>query len=76
MNTYDFRGLRCPIPVLKAFGIIKKEKKQLNFNFLTDDTSAPKDFKDFCTNTGHILVEIKQHKEYHEIKIRKFNSEK
>ena len=62
MSMHDFRGLKCPIPVLKAYSIIKKEKNEINFTFLTDDISAPKDFKDFCDNTGHTLVEIKKKK--------------
>ena len=30
-NINDFRGLKCPIPVLKAFKIIKDEKVNNNF---------------------------------------------
>ena len=75
MIIHDFRGLKCPIPVLKAFKIIKSEKNERDFTFLTDDLSAPKDFKDFCANTGHTIIEIKKNKTYHEIKVRKFNSE-
>ena len=76
MNIYDFKGLKCPIPVLKAFKIIKEKKTIVEFIFLTDDLSAPKDFKDFCNNTGLNLIETKKKKQYHEIKIRRANSEK
>ena len=44
MSTYDFRGLKCPIPVIKAFKLIKEKKEELEFTFLTDDKSAPEDF--------------------------------
>ena len=71
MSIYDFRGLKCPIPVLKAFKIIKDEKENNNFTFLTNDKSAPGDFKDFCKNTGLSLVEIKKYKNYHEIVIKR-----
>ena len=71
MSINDFRGLKCPIPVLKAFKIIKDEKVNNNFIFLTDDKSAPEDFKDFCKNTGLSLVEIKKYKNYHEIVIKR-----
>ena len=27
MRVLDFKGLKCPIPVLKAFKIVKKEKE-------------------------------------------------
>ena len=76
MNTYDFRGLKCPIPVLKAFNIIKKNKKCNLFVFFTDDKSAPKDFKDFCINTGHELVSIIKEKDYNKIEIKRISFEK
>ena len=76
MSIHDFRGLKCPIPVLKAFKVIKEEKPTMQFTFITDDTSAPKDFKDFCTNTGYILISINKKNDHHEITIKRSNSEK
>ena len=76
MRIIDFKGLKCPIPVLKAFKIIKEEKEVEEFMFLTDDLSAPKDFKDFCTNAGYILISINKKNDYHEITIKRSNSEK
>ena len=46
------------------------------FIFLTDDKSAPKDFKDFCTNTGHELVNVIKEKDYNKIEIKRINFEK
>ena len=76
MNTYDFRGLKCPVPVLKAFNIIKKNKQCNLFVFLTNDKSAPKDFKSFCKNTGHVLVNIIKEKDYNKIEIKRTSFEK
>ena len=76
MRVLDFKGLKCPIPVLKAFKIIKEEKEINEFTFLTDDTSAPKDFRDFCRNTGYILMDISKKNNHHEIVIKRPNSEK
>tara|TARA_Y200000002_G_C22522833_1_gene596328 strand:- start:69 stop:299 length:231 start_codon:yes stop_codon:yes gene_type:complete len=76
MSVHDFKGLKCPIPVLKAFKIIKEKKSTIKFTFLTDDLSAPKDFKDFCNNTGLKLLAVNKKKTYHEIKISRSNSEK
>ena len=76
MSIHDFRGLKCPIPVLKAFKVIKEEKPTMLFTFITDDTSAPKDFKDFCTNTGYILISINKKNDHHEITIKRSSSEK
>ncbi len=76
MKTYDFRGLKCPIPVLKAFRVIKENKENNLFIFLTDDRSAVKDFKDFCENTGHKLINILQEKDYTKIEIQRVSFEK
>ena len=76
MRVLDFKGLKCPIPVLKAFKIVKEEKEINEFTFLTNDTSAPKDFRDFCKNTGFILISISKKNDYHEIVIKRPNSEK
>ena len=76
MITFDFRGLRCPIPVLKAFKIIKEYKENNLFIFLTDDKSAPKDFKDFCINSGHTLINITKKKDHNKIEIKRINFEK
>ncbi|MAH89305.1 MAG: hypothetical protein CMJ06_04610 [Pelagibacterales bacterium] len=76
MSVHNFKGLKCPVPVLKAFKIIKEKKTTKEFIFLTDDSSAPKDFKDFCKNTGLKLLQINKKKKYHEIKIGRTNSEK
>ena len=76
MRILDFKGLKCPIPILKAFKVVKKEKETDEFTFLTDDASAPKDFRDFCTNTGFILISILKKNDHHEIVIKRSNSEK
>ena len=76
MLILNFKGLKCPIPVLKAFKIVKEEKEIIEFTFLTDDTSAPKDFRDFCKNTGFIIISINKKNDHHEIVIKRPNSEK
>ena len=76
MSIHDFIGLKCPIPVLKAFKIVKEEKEINEFTFITDDTSAPKDFRDFCTNTGFILISISKKNDHHAIVIKRPNSGK
>ena len=76
MRVLDFKGLKCPIPVLKAFKTVKEEKEINEFTFLTDDTSAPKDFRDFCKNTGFILISINKKNDHQEIVIKRPNSGK
>ena len=76
MSIYDYRGLKCPVPVLKAFKIVKENKKTNSFIFLADDKSAPKDFQDFCKNANLNLTEIKKIKKYYKIIIERINFEK
>ena len=64
MKEFDYRGLKCPIPVLKAFREIKKNPRQKNFKFICDDKTAPKDFKDLCNNTGLKLSRIIKKESY------------
>ena len=72
MKTFDYRGFKCPIPVLKAFKIVKSLDKKQNqeISFLCDDKSAPKDFKDFCSNAGLDLISIEKKNNYFVIIIR------
>ena len=58
MNEFDYKGLKCPIPVIKAYREIKKNPAEKKFKFMCDDESAPKDFKDLCDNTGLKLSKV------------------
>ena len=53
----DTRGLSCPLPVLKArkrlFGMAPGQRLRV----LATDPKAPGDFRLYCTETGHKLVE-------------------
>ncbi len=52
-ETLDLRGLRCPLPVLKARKAVKAMAAGTEVTVLVTDPSAPDDFQDFCTITGH-----------------------
>ena len=73
MIKYDYCGLKCPIPVLKAHKVIKNDKKNFRFEFKCDDKSAPKDFEELCKNTGNKLLNIKKKKSFFLISIEKIN---
>ena len=53
-ETLDLRGLRCPLPVLKARKAVKAMAPNTQVLVLVTDPSAPDDFQDFCAVTGHI----------------------
>ena len=55
-KTYDFRGLKCPLPVLKTRRALKSHDKGQVIKILADDPAANLDFKHFCEVSGNILV--------------------
>ncbi|QRN41696.1 MAG: hypothetical protein GKC53_06255 [Neisseriaceae bacterium] len=57
METLDVKGLRCPIPILKAKKALAGLESGDVLSVLTTDESAPTDFKQFCFQTGHQLLE-------------------
>ena len=56
MVTYDFTGLKCPLPVLKARRTLKEVDAGQQVTFLVDDPAAPLDFEHFCETSGHQLI--------------------
>ena len=55
-KSYDFRGLKCPLPVLKARRALNNLDKGQVIKILADDPAANLDFKHFCEVNGNILV--------------------
>jgi tRNA 2-thiouridine synthesizing protein A len=59
-KTFDYRGLRCPMPVLKT----KKELKNVDsgqiIEVIVDDIGAKKDIPAMLNKTGNELVELKE----------------
>ncbi len=53
----DARGLKCPLPVLKARKAMKALASGELLEVLASDPSAPQDFRSFCETTGHLLRE-------------------
>ena len=57
---FDFRGLKCPLPVLKTKRALKEVKEGEIIEVLADDPAADIDFKHFCEVSGNILIKITQ----------------
>jgi len=57
----DTKGLRCPLPVLKARKALKDLASGTVLRVLATDPGAVKDFQAFCKTTGHRL--LAQHEE-------------
>ena len=53
MEEYDFTGLKCPLPVLKAKRVLKNLAKGKKVVFISDDPASPIDFTHFSENEGY-----------------------
>lgn len=51
----DTRGLKCPLPVLKARKRLKSMATGDVLEVIADDPAAIVDFPFFCTEAGHSL---------------------
>jgi len=56
----DAKGLKCPLPVLRARKAMKDVPPGGLLQVLATDPGAPKDFIHFCETTGNELVENRQ----------------
>jgi tRNA 2-thiouridine synthesizing protein A len=57
MRQFDAKGMKCPLPVLKARRLLKEMAPGDQVQIEATDPGAPKDFVHFCETTGHKLVE-------------------
>ena len=48
MKSFDFTGLKCPLPVLKAKRVIKSMGFGDSYVFISDDPGSPIDFSHLC----------------------------
>ena len=52
----DTKGLRCPLPVLKARKALKAMPVGATLRVLATDPGSIKDFEAFCKTTGYRLL--------------------
>ena len=53
IEEFDFTGLKCPLPVLKAKRVLKNLAKEKKVVFISDDPASPIDFTHFSENEGY-----------------------
>ncbi|MFZ5789950.1 MAG: sulfurtransferase TusA family protein [Pseudomonadota bacterium] len=70
-TVLDARGLKCPLPVLRARKAMKEVAVGALLKVLATDPGAPKDFRHFCETTGHELVESSEAEGVYSLVIRK-----
>jgi tRNA 2-thiouridine synthesizing protein A len=56
MPSFDYRGLKCPLPVLKARRALAQLGNGEVVEFLADDPASPLDMAHFCEAEGHRLA--------------------
>ena len=66
----DYRGLRCPLPVLRARRALRRVACGREALITADDSSAPADFTAFCDVAGHELLGIAEKGGVFEIRLR------
>jgi tRNA 2-thiouridine synthesizing protein A len=67
----DTRGLKCPLPVLRARKAMQGMPAGEVLLVLATDPGTVRDFEAFCAATGHELVERSEHAGEFTFRIRK-----
>ena len=67
----DAKGMKCPLPVLKARRLLKEMQPGEQIEIEATDPGADKDFAHFCAATGHQMVEASRDGEVLRFLIRK-----
>ena len=70
----DAKGLKCPLPVLKARKAMRALPPGGVLRVLATDPGAAKDFAHFCETTGHELLASSEEGELLTFDIRKSTS--
>ncbi len=70
-TVLDVKGLKCPLPVLRANKAIKPLPAGGVLEILATDPGTVEDFKAYCETTGHELVESRQEDGVYNFVIRK-----
>ncbi len=55
-QVLDVKGLRCPMPVLRANRALRGLAPGAQLRVLATDRASVADFQAFCRETGHALV--------------------
>ena len=67
----DTKGLRCPLPLMKATKAIKEMRQGQILRVQTTDPGSKRDFESWVKNGGHTLLEEKDEGGVYTYTIRK-----
>jgi tRNA 2-thiouridine synthesizing protein A len=71
MTVLDLKGLKCPLPVLRAKKALASLEPGAVLELEATDPAALKDFPAFCEMTGHVLLESRADGDVLRFRIRK-----
>jgi tRNA 2-thiouridine synthesizing protein A len=71
MTVLDVKGLKCPLPVLRAKRALAALAAGEVLDVEATDPAALKDFPAFCEMTGHALLESRTDGDVYRFKIRR-----
>ena len=67
----DTKGLKCPLPVLRARKALKAVAPGEVLEIHATDPGSVQDFRSFCETTGHELLASRQEADVYIFEIRK-----
>jgi tRNA 2-thiouridine synthesizing protein A len=67
----DAKGLKCPLPVLRAKKAIGALAPGQVLLIEATDSAAPEDFRAFCDTTGHVLLSSEEAKGVYIFRIKR-----
>jgi tRNA 2-thiouridine synthesizing protein A len=70
-ETYDLRGLKCPLPVLKTRKRLASMVSGAMLAVETSDPLAAIDIPHFCNENGHVLLDSARTADGHRFLIRR-----
>jgi tRNA 2-thiouridine synthesizing protein A len=71
MTVLDVKGLKCPLPVLRAKRALAALTVGEVLEVEATDPAALKDFPAFCEMTGHTLLESRTDGDVYRFRIRR-----
>ncbi len=71
VTKLDLKGLKCPLPVLKARKAMQSLEKGALVELETTDPLAVIDIPAFCNENGHKLLETGEHESHHTFLLEK-----
>ncbi|MFX0096733.1 MAG: sulfurtransferase TusA family protein [Candidatus Hodarchaeota archaeon] len=70
-RTIDAKGLKCPLPIIKAKKGIDQISSGEILEVLSDDPGAKEDFPRWSKRTGHELIQVVHERDFSRYYIRR-----